>query len=302
MLKNPKIIIRRINQVYICKAMKLSLKEIWLISRPRFWMYVLGTFLVGMIAAGNPFQYDWQTNVNLVVLALFFSLPANLFIYGINDIYDYDTDKLNAKKTEYEKLLTPERHRKLWLIIGALTVVFLPFFIPLNTNSLIALAVFILAGFFYSANPLRAKAKPPLDILFSSIIYVSPAVIGFLATGSTNIEWLAVGGGIIWASAMQTFSAVPDIEADKKAGIRTLATQLGERNALIFCIVGYLVAGLIGSLYLGGIAIVFGLIYATLITFSLLNKKEVFRYYTYFPLINVLLGGLIYFYLFFGSI
>ncbi len=103
MLKNPKIIIRRINQVYICNAMKLSLKEVWLISRPRFWMYVLGTFLVGMIAAGNPFQYDWQTNVNLVVLALFFSLPANLFIYGINDIYDYDTDRLNAKKTRYEK-------------------------------------------------------------------------------------------------------------------------------------------------------------------------------------------------------
>ena len=83
--------------------MNLSLKEILQISRPRFWMYVLGTFLVGMIAAGNPFNYDMQTNINLVVLALFFSLPANLFIYGVNDIYDYDTDKLNAKKENYEK-------------------------------------------------------------------------------------------------------------------------------------------------------------------------------------------------------
>ena len=58
---------------YFCFAMKLTLKEGFFISRPRFWMYVLGTFLVGVISSGNIFLYDNSTTFLLIAFGIFFS-------------------------------------------------------------------------------------------------------------------------------------------------------------------------------------------------------------------------------------
>jgi 4-hydroxybenzoate polyprenyltransferase len=33
-----------------------------------------------------------------LAFALYFTFPANLFVYGVNDFADYDTDKFNSKK------------------------------------------------------------------------------------------------------------------------------------------------------------------------------------------------------------
>lgn len=282
--------------------MNLNTKELFLISRPRFWMYVLGTFLIGMIAGGNPFQFDESTVFILIAFAIFFILPANLFIYGVNDIYDYHTDILNDKKVKYEGVLDLKKHKSLWQIIGVLLVPFFGLFFVVEFHIALALLVFLFTGFFYSAGPIRAKSKPPLDILFSSVIYVSPSVIGYFSTGNTSVAWLAVLGGLIWASAMQTFSAVPDIKADAEAGIQTLATKLGKKYALIFCFMAYSVSAIIGFYYVGYLALIFGVIYGAIILLSLVNSKEIFKYYTYFPVINVLAGAFLFFYMFFKVI
>ena len=282
--------------------MKLSLKEVILLSRPRFWMYVLGTFLVGVMSSGNLFQYDTSTTLLLVAFGLFFTVPANVFIYGVNDIYDYQTDIHNDKKIKYESVLPLQKHRNLWNIMVSLLIPFLPLFFMVSGSAKLALLLFLFTGLFYSATPIRAKSKPPLDVLFSAIIYVSPALVGFFITGNTTIEWLAVFGGLVWAFGMQTYSAVPDIEADKKAGVNTLAIMLGEKNALWFCLIAYLISATIGFYYVGYIAIVFGLVYSVIVLLSIHNISKLFKYYTYFPLINVASGALLFFYLFFKEI
>jgi 4-hydroxybenzoate polyprenyltransferase len=265
-------------------------------------MYVLGTFLVGVISSGNLFLYDDTTTLLLIAFGIFFSLPANVFIYGVNDIYDYQTDIYNDKKIKYESVLPLQKHRNLWNIMLSLLIPFLPLFFMVNGPAKLALLVFLFTGLFYSATPIRAKSKPPLDVLFSAIIYVSPALVGFFITGNTNIEWLAVFGGLIWAFGMQTYSAVPDIEADKKAGVNTLAIMLGEKNALWFCLVAYLISASIGFYYVGYIAIVFGLVYTVIVLLSINNVSKLFKYYTYFPLINVASGAILFFYMFFKEI
>ncbi|MFT5360189.1 MAG: 4-hydroxybenzoate polyprenyltransferase, partial [Candidatus Paceibacteria bacterium] len=187
----------------------MKMKRLLNISRPRFWIYVLGTFMVGAIAAGDPRLLELETLIMLGVLFLFFTYPANLMIYGVNDIYDYETDKHNQKKIDYEELVEPKDQKVLWLSI-ALWVI--PFFIVLfwlNWQASIAFLIFNLTSVYYSATPIRAKTNPPLDIIFSSIIYISPAVIGFFATGNMDISWIGIVGGLLWASAMQTYSAVP---------------------------------------------------------------------------------------------
>jgi 4-hydroxybenzoate polyprenyltransferase len=51
----------------------------------------------------HEYSWGWVTeNVRLsivVLLMIYFTYPANLLVYGVNDIFDYETDKLNAKKT-----------------------------------------------------------------------------------------------------------------------------------------------------------------------------------------------------------
>jgi 4-hydroxybenzoate polyprenyltransferase len=282
--------------------MKLTLKEVILLSRPRFWMYVLGTFLVGVISSGNIFLYDATTSLLLIAFGIFFSLPANVFIYGVNDIYDYQTDIHNDKKVKYESVLKLEKHRSLWIIIGMLLIPFFPLFFIVNVSTKLALLLFFFTGLFYSASPIRAKSKPPLDVLFSAIIYVSPALVGFFITGNTNIQWLAVIGGLIWAFGMQTYSAIPDIEADRKSGVNTLATMLDEKKALWFCLIAYAISASIGYYYVGFISIGFGIVYIAMVLLSMNNISKLFKYYTYFPIINVVSGAILFFYMFFKEV
>lgn len=280
----------------------MTLKEVFFLSRPRFWMYVLGTYLVGIISAGNIFEYDTYTVLLLIAFGLFFSLPANVFIYGINDIYDYETDILNEKKIKYESVLKLEKHRSLWQFIIFLILPFLPLFFIANTKVKLAICLFMATGLFYSAKPIRAKSNPPLDVLFSAIIYVSPALVGYYITGNTNIQWLAVLAGLIWAFGMQTYSAIPDIIADKKAGVNTLAVMLGEKKSLLFCLCAYLLSASIGMYYVGVIALVFGLVYVIIVLLTMKDTAKLFKFYTYFPIVNVVTGAVLFFYLFFKSI
>lgn len=52
----------------------------------------------------------------------YFLFSANLFVYGVNDIADGDTDKHNIKKQGYEDALQENQKsrlsRKIWLFNG----------------------------------------------------------------------------------------------------------------------------------------------------------------------------------------
>ena len=96
----------------------------WLqVSRPRFWIYVFGPFLIGSICAIS--DKNELLNPKFWFFVPFFLLFANLLIYGVNDIFDYESDVLNAKKQDYETLVTPERRKKIWIIIALTTIPFL---------------------------------------------------------------------------------------------------------------------------------------------------------------------------------
>lgn len=82
------------------------------ISRPRFWHYVLGPMLILFASSGFFEEIQWSFSrwgtdwifywIVLLILLGYFMLPANLWIYGRNDIADGDTDKFNKKKGTYE--------------------------------------------------------------------------------------------------------------------------------------------------------------------------------------------------------
>ena len=273
----------------------MKLQRLLNISRTRFWIYVLGTFVVGVIAAGDPRLLNTETMLVLLVLFVFFSFPANLLIYGVNDIYDYETDKHNPKKIEYEELVGPKDQSMLWKWIAVVTLPFVVVSLWMPAYAIAALFIFLFTAIYYSATPIRAKAKPPLDIIFSSIIYISPAVIGFFTTGNTNISWLAILGGLLWAMAMQTYSAVPDIASDTQGGVKTLATLLGRNAALWFCLIAYALATAIGFILLGWIPLILGLIYLAMVITAMVQPEKTFWIYKKFPIVNTVFGMILFF-------
>jgi lycopene elongase/hydratase (dihydrobisanhydrobacterioruberin-forming) len=267
-------------------------KKYVLISRPRFWLYLLGPLLVGAAAAQGT-DIDWQ---RLLPFILFFSFPANLLIYGFNDIFDYETDKYNKKKQSYEQLLSPRQRGPLLrqLIIWGAIGILLVFPADVSQAAKWAMVGFYFFGLFYSVPPIRAKARPFIDALFN-ILYIFPGLLGYsLFTGNFPPTQLMLAA-TFWVMAMHAYSAVPDISSDKKAKLSTIATTLGARGTLIFCWFGYVASAALSYSYLGMVSILGGFVYSVMMLLSL-RSKDIFEIYRYFPLVNMLMGLVIFLY------
>ncbi|MFI9487768.1 prenyltransferase [Promicromonospora sp. NPDC052451] len=222
-------------------------------SRPLSWINTAYPFAAAYLLTAG------RVDAALVVGTVFFLVPYNLALYGINDVFDYASDLTNPRKGGVEgALLTPRRHRP---VLVASVVSCAPFVAALvllgPPASWATLAVSLFALVAYSAPPFRFKEVPVLDSLTSSVHFVSPAVYGLaLAGAAPTAGTLAVlGAFLLWGMASHAFGAVQDVVPDRAAGIASVATALGAARTvrlalLAWCAAGVLVAtvGLPGAL------------------------------------------------------
>ncbi len=259
------------------------------ITRPRFWMYTAGPFLLGYMA-GLPIPRDLRTP-SFWLPFLYFLLPANLYLYGINDLFDADTDTLNAKKDAQEhRLARRERGILIGLLVGV-GVLDAIFFAALSPHWWPLLALFILLSTFYSAPPLRFKARAFFDS-YSNVLYVIPGFLGYALTAGHLPPLSIIIGAACWAAGMHAYSAIPDIEPDAHAGIRTVAVSLGERRALLFVAVNWLIFAVLITLelrFVGAISFIYPLIPLVLYARP---QFSVARAYWWFPALNAIIGFL----------
>jgi lycopene elongase/hydratase (dihydrobisanhydrobacterioruberin-forming) len=259
------------------------------VSRPRFWFYILGPYVVGLVAGSANITESAQPI--LFLIGLYFTLPANLLIYGVNDIFDYETDRINEKKANYEALVMPDRRRELWIAIAVTNLPFVAVLFYANAAALIGLATFLFLSIFYSAPPIRAKTKPFLDSAFN-ILYAMPGFFAYsLKTGEFAPAILAAAAGC-WTAAMHAFSAIPDIEVDRRAGLATIATLCGPYGTIAVCFVLYGAAAVLSASYLGFASFTVGSAYLILMLASIYSVKtgRIFNLYRAFPLINIAAG------------
>ncbi len=258
------------------------------ISRPRFWLYEAGTFGIGYVASMATMRELLRPEA--LLWFLFFLIPANLLIYGVNDIFDYETDKLNPKKVEYEALVEPHERKTLFTVIAILVLLFIPIILKLSLLPAISLFLFFFFAIFYSAPPIRAKARPFFDSFFSAGHYVATGAFGYVLLSGKSFPWIAILAGVSWAISMHAYSAVPDIKADSAAGLKTIATKTGEKNTLYLCATLYTISGILFSGIIGPKAFLFTLIYLGIVYLSLQakNDEDLWRLYKIFPIVNFL--------------
>ncbi len=213
------------------------------ISRPRFWLYLGGTYLIGYaIGITSPIQF---LNPLFALHLFFFLFPANLYLYGVNDYYDEDTDIFNPKKEDKEyRVTTKDRRTLLALILASFTFgIILMIFQP-DILAMALFGAFLLLSILYSAKPIRFKARPFLDFM-SNFLYVIPAILAFYQLRFFIPPVLPLFAAFMWTSAMHLFSAVPDIDADKQANITTTAVLIGAVPSLILCFTFWLTFAII---------------------------------------------------------
>ena len=255
----------------------------WL-SRPRFWLYLGGPVIVGATYAAGSLG-ELFTPLNIALLA-FFTVPANVFLYGVNDAFDADIDEVNPKKEDKEVRFRDDVYVMMVVIFSGVAGGLFIFTIPPIASQV--LAAWYLLAIQYSAPPLRFKTKPFLDSV-SNGLYILPGVIAFTAVAGELPPTMAIVGGWLWTMGMHTFSAIPDIEPDREAGIKTTATVLGKKRTYVYCAACWLGAAaaftqvhvLFGALLLLYPVLVFGIAWSGI---------DVDDAYWWYPAINTLIG------------
>lgn len=211
-------------------------------SRPLSWVNTAFPFGAAYLLVGGG------ADAGLVLGVLYFLVPYNLLMYGVNDVFDYESDLRNPRKGGVEGVVLDRRvHRVTILAAVASNVPFLVALVVLgDATSTIVLAISVFAVVAYSAPGLRFKERPFLDSITSSTHFVSPACFGLaLAGASLTDHAAALIGFFVWGLGSHAFGAVQDIEADRAGGIGSVGTVMGAAWTVRFAFASYAAAGLV---------------------------------------------------------
>lgn len=266
------------------------LRYLLTLSRPRFWLYTAGPVLVGVAYAVSSVA-DLLTPLPALLFG-YFLLPANVYLYGVNDRFDREIDAQNPKKSAEG---SPEAR---WRDSPAVTAV-------VAASGLLGVTLFpltpqvawpYLAGFFalataYSAPPLRFKARPLLDSL-SNGLYLLPGAAAYAALAGAHPPTEALVGGWLWTMGMHTYSAIPDIEPDRAAGVETTATLLGEQRTYRYCGLCWTLAAVAFGLLDVRLGALLGA-YPLFLLGTVGAGVDVDRAYWWFPVVNGVVGMLL---------
>jgi 4-hydroxybenzoate polyprenyltransferase len=221
-----------------------TIKKLFWVSRPISWINTAYPFAVAYYLVTRSFDATFFLGT------LFFLIPYNLLMYGINDVFDYESDLRNPRKGGIEgALLEPRLHRLTVISAVASSVPFILFLTFAGTLASTGwLYLFVFTVIAYSAKGLRFKEKPFLDSLTSSSHFVGPMIFGLSIAGANlgdpNLV-MFIAAFSLWGIASHAFGAVQDVKADREGGISSIATAIGARATTRFAWLAYLAAALL---------------------------------------------------------
>jgi len=218
-----------------------TLKKLFWVARPISWPNTAYPFAVGYLLTGG------NIDLTFIIGTLYFLGPYNLLMYGINDVFDYESDIKNPRKGGVEGMREERAFHP--TVIKAAILTNAPFLLYLliagDWAARLTLVIVTFSVIAYSLKGLRFKEKPVLDSATSSLHFVGPLLFALALNGFPDYAWGFVIAFFIWGMASHAFGAVQDIVPDKKGGIASIATFLGAKRTIWFAYTLYYIAAIL---------------------------------------------------------
>lgn len=267
-------------------------------ARPLLHLPVWSIYLVTLHYHLNLSKENFTTTDLLILFALTLATSGT---YYINQIYDFESDKLNNKLGFLQKEYITFAEMKACYYICTLLAIAIGFYLSLLSGFLITLLV--LLGAIYSAPPLRLKDRPLFGLLTNAIGYgfIVPLMVMPDMTMHNNgiLGWDTPFYFTLTIGAIYLLTTIPDKEGDRRTGKKTLAiilpTSIVMFLALLLLIDSAVVAYNSNFMFLVGISIIAIL----LVIVSIFSKSEKLLFLSIklpILLLTVLAGYFFYFY------
>ena len=235
------------------------LKSLWKFSRPHTIigtsLSVLALYFICLATTNNSLT---ATNLEQMLAVWLACLCGNIYIVGLNQLYDVEIDRINKPDLPLASGdFTLERGKTIVALTGILSLLIA----SLSGVWLLAtVGVSLLIGTAYSVPPIRLKQFPFLAAF--CILTVRGIVVNlglFLHYGNkfnarealNPYVWTLTLFILLFTVAIAIFKDVPDLEGDKKYNINTFTLVIGKpavfnlsRGVITVCYFGMIGAGL----------------------------------------------------------
>jgi 1,4-dihydroxy-2-naphthoate octaprenyltransferase len=215
------------------------IKTLWLAMRPQSFLISVVSTGVGTSLAAQQGGIDWAAFLATVLGVILLHGGANV----VNDYFDHryhiDTQGVsgsfgNESRVLIGGLLTPLQVLAIGLGLYALAIPIGLYLIALRGATILLLGLIgFITGVCYTARPVALKYKALGELAVFVMwgpLMVSGAYFVQTAAFSARVAWISVPLGIFVALVLLA-NNIRDVRFDGRAGIHTVATILGGRQA-----------------------------------------------------------------------
>lgn len=218
------------------------------VSRPIIWPVLPLVYALGLHAAHA------RLTGPAIGQLLMLTFPMSLIGCGLNDIYDYDSDRRSSRRRAiWGAVVTPaERPLVFSACVAMIPLVIFSACLTRNRDNFMATVSLVVMAWIYSVPPYRLKERPPLDALANGLGYfLLPLMMGYSLNANYQEMPLRYYLLALCVAGIHALATAADYEADLAAGHRTMAVAFGKRTAAAFACAAFAFAywyGEFGSL------------------------------------------------------
>ncbi len=214
------------------------------VSRPIVWPVLPLVYALGMHASHA------ELSAVAVVQMLLLTFPMNLIGCGLNDIYDYESDRRSTRRRAVwgTVVSADERPFVFHACVAMMPLVILGACATRNSENVMATISLVVLAWIYSVPPYRLKERPPLDSLANGLGYfLFPLMMGYSLNANPREMPLRYYLLALCVAGVHALATAADYEADRAAGHQTLAVVFGKRAAAAFACAAFAATWMLGD-------------------------------------------------------
>lgn len=206
------------------------------VSRPIVWPVLPLVYALGMHAAHAPLTSP------AIGQLLMLAFPMSLIGCGLNDIYDYESDRRSSRRRAiWGAVVTPAEQPLVFsACVTMMPLVIFSACLTRNRDNVMATISLVVMAWIYSVPPYRLKERPPLDSLANGLGYfLLPLMMGYSLNADFQQMPLRYYLLALCVAGVHALATAADYDADRAAGHKTMAVAFGKRTAAALACIAF---------------------------------------------------------------